>query len=80
MTYLEINQVINIIALQLCNDLRLKDQMKNQKLKTKHEVGLSWEQFGIDKIKIKRITKEEMKNLIDHLEERKIIEKYHKRK
>ena len=49
-TYGEIIQAINITVMQLCNDLRLKNQLKKQKLTTKREFGSWCEQFGFDKL------------------------------
>ncbi|KAK2661741.1 hypothetical protein Ddye_000315 [Dipteronia dyeriana] len=49
-TYGEIIATINTVALQLCNDIRLKSQLKKkQQLTTKKELGSWCEQFGFDK-------------------------------
>ncbi|KAK3204930.1 hypothetical protein Dsin_018976 [Dipteronia sinensis] len=49
-TYGEIISTIIIVALQLCNDIRLKCQLKKQKLTTEKELGFRCEQFGFEKL------------------------------
>ncbi|KAK2641889.1 hypothetical protein Ddye_023652 [Dipteronia dyeriana] len=53
--------------MQLCNDLRLKSQLKKQKLTTRKELGSWCEQFGFDRLPSHKKKKHKHKMIRNHL-------------
>ncbi|GAV73160.1 hypothetical protein CFOL_v3_16647, partial [Cephalotus follicularis] len=47
-TYGDLISEINVVGLELCNDLKLKKQIKREKLTSKKELGQFCEQFGYE--------------------------------
>lgn len=51
LSYGEIIQKVNQVGLSLCNDLRLKEQLKNEKKFARHELENFCYQFGLEDLK-----------------------------
>lgn len=47
-TYEELIQEINQVGINFCNDLKLKEQLKNQRRNTRQELGNFGYQFGFE--------------------------------